>query len=235
MASPVKIKAKVIDVIRHADGLASYRFKPEGRVPKFMAGQFLHLALDDYNPSMRWPESRVFSIASSPAERRSELAITISVKGRYTQRIFDELDMGTYCWLKLPYGSFLFPSDKELALIAGGVGITPYLALLKQMLDECSQQKVTLYYGVRSVENYLFGDLLESCVKELPNFQLVVYSEEAVSGTRSGIIDINAIAGEATPSTVFYLSGPPLMIDNFKDALLARSVEEDRILIDDWE
>lgn len=235
MASPAKIRATVVAVDRHVDGVASYRFRPEGRVPKFRAGQFLHLALDDYNSQAQWPESRVFSIASSPAERRSELAITVSVKGRYTQRIFDELGVGSQCWLKLPYGSFLFPAGEELVLVAGGVGITPYLSLFKQMLAEQSGQRVCLYYGVRAKEYYLFGELLESCRRELPNFKLVVYSVEEMENARIGILDIEAIAEESSPSSLFYLSGPPQMISNFKAALLDGSVGEDRILIDDWE
>ncbi len=235
MANPVKIKAKVADVVHHTDGVASYRFEPQGRVPKFRAGQFLHLALDEYNPQSQWPESRVFSIASSPALRRSELAVTISAKGRYTKRIVQELKEGSHCWLKLPYGEFLFPVGENLTLIAGGVGITPYLSLLKQMLEDKSNQAVTLYYGVRSVEHYLFKELLESCTRELPNFQLIVYSEEVISGTRDGILDINTIASEAADETLFYLSGPPAMIENFKASLLEMSVPPERIYIDDWE
>ena len=136
MASPVKIKATVAEVVKHNASVASYRFAPQGRVPKFHAGQFLHIALDEYSPEAAWPESRVFSIASSPSTRHEELAVTISVKGRFTERILQTLEEGTECWLKLPYGEFLFPLDWHLTLIAGGVGITPYLSLLKQMLED---------------------------------------------------------------------------------------------------
>ena len=125
MASPAKIKATVAEVVKHNDSVASYRFAPQGRVPKFHAGQFLHIALDEYSPEAAWPESRVFSIASSPSARHEELAVTISVKGRFTERIFKTLEKGSECWLKLPYGEFLFPPDRHLVLIAGGVGITP--------------------------------------------------------------------------------------------------------------
>lgn len=235
MANPVKVKATVADVVEHADGVATFSFKPEGRVPKFRAGQFLHLALDEYNPQVQWPESRVFSIASAPSARREELTITISAKGRYTHRIMDELKTGTECWLKLPYGEFLFPEGAHLTLVAGGVGITPYLSLLKQMLEERSQQAVTLYYGVRSEAYYLFKELLDDCLQELPNFKLVIYSEEDMSGARAGILDVGTIAAEAVGDTLFYLSGPPIMIDVFKAGLLERDVEPERILIDDWE
>jgi ferredoxin-NADP reductase len=235
MANPVKIKAVVTEAVHHTGSVASYCFKPQGRVPKFHAGQFLHIALDEYHPDAQWPESRVFSIASSPLERHAELAVTISVKGRFTERIFQTLEQGSECWLKLPYGEFLFPTDRHLTLIAGGVGITPYLSLLKQMLEENSAQAVTLCYGVRSAEHYLFSDLIERCESELPNFGKTVWCEDGSVHGEKGILDIAAIGTAAPDGSLFYLSGPPAMISAFKKRLLDLGVEAERIRVDDWE
>ncbi|MCC7300143.1 MAG: FAD-dependent oxidoreductase [Verrucomicrobia bacterium] len=235
MASPVKIKASVSEVVRHTGSVASYHFKPQGRVPKFHAGQFLHLALDEYQPNEQWPESRVFSIASAPSERHEELAVTISVKGRFTERIFQTLENGSECWLKLPYGEFLFPPDKHLILIAGGVGITPYLSLLKQMLEEKSEQAVMLYYGIRSAEHYLFGDLIKRCEAELPNFGKAVYCEDGSAPGEKGVLNIVAIHAAAPSGSLFYLSGPPAMIGTFRKRLQDLGVEAERVRVDDWE
>jgi ferredoxin-NADP reductase len=236
MANPVKIKATVEQVEKHTDSVASYRFAPQGRVPKFHAGQFLHLALDEYHPDRQWPESRVFSIASSPSERADALAVTISVKGRFTRRVFDTLEAGSECWLKLPYGEFLFPPDRPLVLVAGGVGITPFLSLLKQMLEEKSEQRVSLCYGVRSAGLYLFGDLLARCEAELPLFTRTVYCEDgSAAGSARGVLDIAAIHAAAPAGSVFYLSGPPAMIAAFRGRLRDLGVEGERIRVDDWE
>lgn len=235
MATPVKVKALVTRVVKHTPSVVSYQFAPQGRVPKFHAGQFLHLTLDDYQPDSPWPESRVFSIASSPAERASELAVTISVKGRYTERIFNTLEEGSACWLKLPYGEFLFPSDRHLVLIAGGVGITPFLSLFKQMLEDKSSQAVSLCYGVRAAEHYLFGDLLSRCEAELPHFRKAVTCEDgSVPGNR-GILNIDAIHAAAPQNALFYLSGPPAMIQSFRTRLRELGVENECICVDDWE
>ncbi len=234
MASPVKIKAIVEKVERHTDSVVSYRLSPQGRVPKFHAGQFLHLALDEYHPESQWPESRVFSIASSPSERATHLSVTISVKGRYTRRIFGTLEQGSTCWLKLPYGEFLFPPDRHLVLVAGGVGITPYLALLKQMLEERSGLAVSLCYGVRSAEHYLFGELLNRCEAELPNFVKTVYCEDGSVPGYKGVLDIGAIHAAASENALFYLSGPPAMISLFKNRLRDLGVESERVRVDDW-
>jgi ferredoxin-NADP reductase len=235
MASPGKLKVTVAEVVKHTNSVVSYRFLPQGRVPRFQTGQFLHLALDDYHPDSPWPESRVFSIASSPSERTTELAVTISVKGRFTERIFNTLEKGSTCWLKLPYGEFLFPPDRHLVLIAGGVGITPYLSLLKQMLEERSNQSVSLCYGIRSAAHYLFGDLLGRCESELPNFTRALYCEDGSVPGNTGILDIGAIHAAAPPSSLFYLSGPPAMIAAFKSRLRDLGVTSDCIRVDDWE
>ncbi|MCU0857113.1 MAG: FAD-dependent oxidoreductase [Pontiellaceae bacterium] len=235
MANPVKIKAVVTEAVHHTGSVASYRFAPQGRVPKFHAGQFLHIALDEYHPDAQWPESRVFSIASAPSARHEELAVTISVKGRFTERIFQTLEKGSECWLKLPYGEFLFPPDRHLTLIAGGVGITPYLSLLKQMLEEKSGQGVALCYGVRSAEYYLFEDLINRCEAELPNFGKTVWCEDGSVPGEKGILNIDAIHSAAPEHSLFYLSGPPAMIRSFKNRLRDLGVEAERICVDDWE
>jgi len=85
MGMPQKIRCQVADIIDHGEHVYTVDLLPERPVPRFQPGQFLHLALDPYDPSGFWPESRVFSIASSPS-RRERLRISYSVKGRFTPR-----------------------------------------------------------------------------------------------------------------------------------------------------
>ena len=107
---------------------------PLEKCPSFKPGQFLHLAIDNYDPGFHWPESRVFSVASSPT-RLETIRITFSVKGKYTKRMFTEVEEGDIVWLKLPYGSFTFTKHKSLIFVAGGTGITPFLSFLEYAID----------------------------------------------------------------------------------------------------
>ena len=110
MSNPVKLKAQVLSVKSFGPDTYSVKFKPEVSPPRFKAGQFLHLTIDEYDPAGGfWPESRVFSIASAPG--MSELEIVYSVKGRYTRRMADHLSSGREVWLKLPYGNFIIDSS----------------------------------------------------------------------------------------------------------------------------
>ena len=105
MPTPVKLPAKVENISHNADGVKSFIMQPLKPCPNFKPGQFLHLAMDEYDPSFHWPESRAFSIANSPT-RCGKLKITFSVKGNFTKRMYGEIKTGDILFLKLPYGSF---------------------------------------------------------------------------------------------------------------------------------
>lgn len=236
MATPVKLSAIVSRVIKHNDQVVSFRFQPCGRVPKFHPGQFLHLTLEAHTFGRSWPESRVFSIASATAERSREIGITVSVKGEYTKRIYDTLNEGRECWLKLPYGEFLFPADRPLILVAGGVGITPYIALFHKLLAEKSNQAIHLFYGVRSAPYYLFDELLARCSQVLPNFCKTIYCEDGtLPSAQHGMLDIKSIYSTVSNSALYFLSGPPLMVHSFQLALGVLGVQSDAIRVDAWE
>ena len=124
-------------------------------VPRFKPGQFLHLALDAYQPGGFWPESRVFSIASSPRER-DRLAITYAVKGAFTARMERELAEGRGVWVKLPYGEFVIDQSRDAVLFAGGTGVTAFTAFL-QSLETGRAPRVLLFYGARTPDLFVYG------------------------------------------------------------------------------
>ena len=110
MPNPIKTKASVASVVPHGDGVYTVSLRPEGRTPRFKAGQFLHLTLDAYDSiGGFWPESRVFSIASGPAAE--EVVIVYSVKGAHTRKLASCLRPGVPVWPKMPYGDFVIKSS----------------------------------------------------------------------------------------------------------------------------
>ena len=80
MPTPIKLPAEVETIIQHTEDVKSFLMLPLKRCPNFKPGQFLHLAIDQYDPSFHWPESRVFSIANSPT-RRDKIILWCSVSG----------------------------------------------------------------------------------------------------------------------------------------------------------
>ena len=133
-------------------------------MPPFRPGQFLHLALDPYEPDGFWPESRVFSIASSPQER-DRLAITYAVKGSFTTRMERELAVGGSVWVKLPYGEFLVDPSRDAVLFAGGTGVTAFAAFVRSLTPEYASP-VLLFYGARTQNLFVYGHGIQFTVDQ---------------------------------------------------------------------
>lgn len=240
MPIPLKIPSAVEKVIKHTDTVCSYIFKPLKMCPKFKPGQFLHLAIDPYDPSYQWPESRVFSIANSPT-RRESIKITFSVKGKFTKRMYDEIKENDIIWLKLPYGSFTFnDNDKNIVLIAGGTGITPFLSFMEFMIDKKLDSNIKLYYGIRSEDLILFDELISECEDNIKSFNKILFIENDslnITGFRKGRLDIEKILDEVNnkENSNFYLSGPLEMVKTFKLYLINKKIDIPKIHIDEWE
>jgi ferredoxin-NADP reductase len=198
-----------------------------GKKFEFLPGQFLHLAIDEYDGVGQWPESRCFSMQSSPSE--SLITITFAVKGRFTKRMAAELHEGKEVWLKLPYGD-LFSQAHSLnncVFIAGGTGITPFLSLFThESFNLYTNPRI--YLGFRSKEYNIYKEELN---RSCNSYKFVKCFYE----NTDGVIDIQSIFNDNSNSATYFISGPPLMIKSFKNFLLSNEVEENKIRTDEWE
>ncbi|MBM2815990.1 MAG: putative Nitric oxide dioxygenase [Ignavibacteria bacterium] len=241
MPTPIKVPVRIEQVFNHNDTIKSFVMKPLKFMPDFHPGQFLHFAIDDYSASGHWPESRVFSIASSPT-RKDSIRITFIVKGAFTERMFREVKEGDTAWVKFPYGNFTINQTSNLALIAGGTGITPFISFLEYAIDTEIESNITLYYGIKSKENFIYSEVLEECKKKLKNFTLILYIEDvddkpvAIPFTQ-GRINLDKIyeAHKDDENCLYYISGPQVMVTNFMTGLIDRKIPQSRVIIDEWE
>jgi ferredoxin-NADP reductase len=225
-----KVRCTVERVTDHGERVYTVELAPSALVPRFKPGQFLHLALDRYEPGGFWPESRVFSIASSPRER-DRLAITYAVKGAFTARMERELVAGAEVWVKLPYGEFVVDPAKDSVLFAGGTGVTAFTAFLQSLEGE-GAPRVLLFYGARKPELFVYGPVAEACAREVPSLTCSLVNE----GT-DGRLDVGAAwpAIQTLRQPVFYLSGPPQMLAALTDQLRERGIADAAIRTDAWE
>jgi len=225
-----KIRCTVLRVVDHGERVYSIELKPSEPIPRFQPGQFLHLALDPYEPGGFWPESRVFSIASSPDER-DRLLITYAVKGEFTTRMERELAPGRDVWVKLPYGEFVVDPARDAVLFAGGTGVTAFTAFLGSLSPEHAAT-VQLFYGARTMDLFVYGQVVEACASAVPSLRCSLVCEET-----QGRLDVGVAwpAIESMQDPDFYLSGPPPMLAALGQQLRARGVAAERIRIDAWD
>ena len=234
-----KLHCLVERVVDHGERVYTLALRPERLVPRFRAGQFLHLALDAYDPTGFWPESRVFSIASPPAER-DRVRITYAVHGKFTARMETDLVEGRRVWIKMPYGDFVIATRGDVALFAGGTGITAFTAFLED-LDPAARQPVFLAYGARTSDLLIYRDVVERCVRRVPSLD-VTYFVEQRGGSEPRGVEYGRVSVEAMwprlrrpLDTQYYISGPPPMLRGIGDDLRARAISPEAIHIDAWE
>jgi NAD(P)H-flavin reductase len=251
MSMPRKIRCTVEAITDHGGRVYTVDLAPASPVPAFRPGQFLHLTVDDYDPAGFWPESRVFSIASSPRERR-RLRICYAVKGRYTTKMEATLKVGGEVWIKLPYGEFVIEETNDAVLIAGGTGISAFTAFL-EALSPATLHQVTLVYGARTPSLFLFQEMILDRLARVPGFSVVLFSEAADPAFEprmaalprpprclAGRISLDSVLRPPSSvlcplSSVFYLSGPPVMLKSLTADLRARGVAPERVRTDAWE
>jgi len=238
-----KICCVVHKIVKHGNGVYTLELFPEKSLPVFRPGQFLHLALDVYDPSGFWPDSRAFSIASSP-QVRDKLRISYAVKGQFTGRMERELTEGKKVWIKLPYGEFVVEGESPTALIAGGTGITPFCGFLEDLRPNQAND-IYLFYGARCADLLIYREMVTKVAQSVSRFFPYYFVEIApISSTSSnnfhpriGLLAIEQIWSHLSNPlhTIYYLSGPPLMCQTFSTELRACQVPLDNIRIDAWE
>lgn len=244
MAVAQKLACVVEEIVDHGDRVYTLALRPDRPAPRFRAGQFLHLAVDPYDPAGFWPESRVFSIASSPAER-GVVRITYAVHGRFTQRMAAEIKEGGRVWIKMPYGDFVIDSPGDVVLFAGGTGISAFTAFLEG-LEPADGRSYVLGYGARTASLLIYKDVIDRCAARVPALDVTWFVEAGPipssrigDSTRwlPGRVSVAALWTQLPrpAESDFYISGPPAMLAAIAADLRGRAVSPEAIHIDAWE
>jgi predicted ferric reductase len=201
--------------------------EPEGHAGMtFAPGQFVWLTLGKTPFSL---QQHPFSISSSPRVQ-GRLELTIKALGDFTRTI-GQLQPGTRAYLEGPYGAFT--PDPEPArgafFIAGGVGITPVMSMLRTFRDDRDPRPLRLIYGNRAWDGVLFREELAALQAQL-DLEVVHVLEEPPEGWDGEV-------GRVTPEVVarhlplaplgrfdYFVCGPERMMDAIEPFLKRRGV-----------
>lgn len=220
-----------------ARATVAFRFaRPEGF--SFAAGQAVNLTLVDPPETDAKGNSRTFSIASAPAE--STLQIATRMRDTAFKRVLGALDPGAALKLRGPMGKFTLPDDESqpVVLLAGGIGITPFMSMLREEERRRSKRERVLLYSNRTPADAPFLGELEAMAQRAAGMRLVCPMTDAVpaAGTWGGMADPEFLAREAPASSgaIHYLAGPPAMVASLRKALAALDVPEAAIRTDEF-
>ena len=196
---------------------------PEGRVRPHLPGQFAFLRF--YSDKLG-AEEHPFTI-SSPSTRPKSHVFTIKESGDFTDGL-GRLEKGDKAAVDGPWGLFSHLAwtgeNQELVFIAGGVGITPMLSMLRHMADRDDARTITLIWSNRTEEDILCREEIENMAEQLPGLSVThVLTRQKDWDGPTGHLDTKILRGQlegVSPRTPVFLCGPPPMMDAVGASLL---------------
>ena len=226
--APGFLTVRVLATFRETDEIRTFRFK-RPRSFTFKAGQFLMVRVEIGGA----PLVRCYSITSAPS-CRDYVEISVRSQGLVSRHLHATLRPKTTIDLRGPGGTFVYPEGSApLVLIAGGIGITPLLAMVRHGIEAQPQRSITLLLSARTAADVPFAKQLQAYADRHPKFRLVIALSAGTHDPRflSGRIDTRVIEAVVRPvrQSVYMLCGPLPMIDSMKDALESIGVPSSNI------
>ncbi|MFC5751777.1 PDR/VanB family oxidoreductase [Actinomadura rugatobispora] len=199
------LRLVVQEVRPEADGVVSLRLgAPDGRaLPRWQPGCHLDVRL----PSGR---RRQYSLCGDPADRRAyRVAVRMIPGGAGSTEIHHELHEGTTLTVEGPRNAFPFLVRDRYLFLAGGIGITPVLPMVRAAHHLGADWH--LVYTGRTRASLPFLDELAA----LPADRITVRADDEV-----GVPDGAGLLRGARPGTAVYCCGPAPMIDAVRGAFV---------------
>lgn len=203
-----------------ADGTMAFHF---GRPRDFLfqAGQNVLVTLGE-----GW-ENRTFTIASAPHE--AELMIATRMRDSTFKNRLQALEPGAAVTIDGPNGMMVLHPDahRPAVFIAGGIGITPFLSMLRDASHRRLGHRITLFYSNRQVSSAAFLGELQAMEKAHLNFRLVsTLTEEGGEPIAEPLLRRHL---RDLREPVYYLAGPPGMTMGVQGVLGGLGVSPDEV------
>ena len=223
-----------------AHGTAAFRFaRPAGF--DFTAGQAAKLTLLEPPETDAKGDSRTFSIASAPHE--GSLQFATRLRDTAFKRVLGGLAAGAPVKLRGPMGSFVLPEDpaRPVVMLAGGIGITPFMSMLRHAEHAKLPGSRTLLYSNRKPEDAPFIEELVALAARDPRLKLVATMNEMEKSARPwtgerAMLDAAFLERhlERGARPVYYLAGPPGLVSAMGKLLKEAGVPEADVRTDEF-
>jgi len=236
--------------VQECDHVCSFYLKAHDKkpIPGYYPGQYLTFGLDI--PGEKKAVVRCYSLSDRP--RPDGYRVTIkkvtppdrprSPGGLASSFFQDQLKEGDILDVKAPSGNFVLDPAKvtPVVLIAGGVGLTPILSMLNEIVESGSKRETWLFFGVTGASAHLMREHLLAVARRAENVRLrVYYSRAPVSHPDGedfiyrGHVTLDVLK-RTLPSNnfTFYICGPAAMMRDLTGGLKEWGVPDSRVLFE---
>ncbi|HEY1305935.1 MAG TPA: iron-sulfur cluster-binding domain-containing protein [Vicinamibacterales bacterium] len=219
----------VLAVLEEATDIRTFRLaRPHGF--EFTSGQFVPVRVSIDGK----PHVRCYSISSSP-DSRGFIEISVRRQGLVSTTLHATLREGSSLVIGRAAGRFVYPANdaRPLALLAGGIGITPLLSMLRFAVSSDPTRPITLLYSARDRHALAFLPELRVLAQRHPQVRIgvTVSERDAPEPWRRGRIDLAMVRQYvAHPAhTIFCVCGPTAMMADMERLLTEVGVPASQI------
>ncbi|MFH0971415.1 MAG: FAD-dependent oxidoreductase [Candidatus Micrarchaeota archaeon] len=247
----LEFKAEVLEMRDYVDKRVSpephsriYKLKiPKGIDFQYKAGQFCQLSMDDFplrgNPDLlKWSS---YSIASAPFQAGYlEFSIRLLDTPGFTHHLKDCCNVGSIINIRGPFGVFtMIPNPKRLMFVCTGTGVAPLISHIRALLNDGSIIPISLFFGFKNPDVYIFKDELEELAKKYPNFKLEPTITDAGREDWNSRVAIfhdffPAYPFEHPEETDVFICGNPKMVEDVKTILPQVGFKPEMMHIEPW-
>ena len=214
-------------VVNRLERATEVVLRPQEEMFSFEPGQFAFITIDKDG----FREAHPFTISSGAKEDR--LRFTMKVLGDYTRRIRDALTAGAEVAVEGPYGRFNpLKGLPRQVWVAGGIGITPFLSVLRTM-EPNHGRTIRLFYCVRTAREALFFGELQSRAAQLDGVTVTLFDSDA--GVRINTDGIRTALDGPLEEWSYFLCGPKPMIAALSQGLRKQGVPRRRVHREEFE
>jgi glycine betaine catabolism B len=207
----MKFETAIQAIIPRTADVASYCFpRPAGL--DYKPGQFFFVTIKQSGKEL----NKHFSFSSSPTEQ-GLIEFTKKFTDHEYSMALKTSKVGDWARIDAPYGKFTFEGEyPKIALLGGGIGITPFISICKNATDKELTSKITLFYGCKTENDIAFRKEFEELAQKNKNLKLVFTVGQASPQWKGLIGNITAdVIKQQLPDfkdNVFFTCGPPPMI-----------------------
>ncbi len=233
---PGKIDLVVTDIRVASPTAKTVRFEKAGggKLPPFYAGQFIALDFEIDGKII----SRPYSISSAPYEARQENGfVEITVRrskgdGFIADYVNDGLAVGTVMKGNMGLGQFYFEplrDARHIVALAGGVGITPFVSMAKEIAHGTMDADLTILYGSVASDDIILKDTLESLEGERVRVVNVLSGDEPDWTGERGFLSAELIRKYAPEDASYFICGPQVMYQFLRGEIQKLNVPQRRV------
>lgn len=232
-----KGELKIAAIFQETPDVKTFRLTSPNGGPfpfDYLPGQFLNLQLSIDGRRV----NRSYTIASSPTRSDAcELSIKREPNGLASRFMHDQVNVGDVVKVSGPSGKFTFTGSEasEVVLIAGGVGITPIMSILRYLTDRAWPGVIHFLFVTKAEDDLIFHDEIQWLRRRFPRLNVCITltrlpEESKWSGDRGRATEV--LLRRFVPNLnqlPVYLCGPNEMMDATRDLLTTMGVPASKI------